>query len=394
MGRTSGGVEARDSSIRLNFTLDGKRQRPTLMMNGKVMAPTPANLKYAHRLIAEICERIRTGTFSMAEYFPASGMQTAITVSGWLETWLKTKRIEKSSRSGYKAATRFWTAAAVDEKGNALGPMTLRAVKHSHILTCIANRPDLSGKTINNYVSVLRAAFELAMTDKMVTSNPAEGVPRANYQKPLPDPFSSEETDAIIGEAARAYSGNIHNMVEAWFWTGLRTSEILGLEWKNVDFLSAKMLVATVLVEGEEKDRTKTSIARLVNLNSRAVAALQRQRELTQIRGGRVFQDPRYSEDWLNGKAFLKLYWAPMLKRLGIRYRRPYNMRHSYATAMLMAGMKPAFCAKQLGHSVEVFLRTYAKWMDGDANDMEMARLETVLSPGRPRNKKESRKLL
>jgi integrase len=53
-------------------------------------------------------------------------------------------------------------------------------------------------------------------------------------------------------------------------------------------------------------------------------------------------------------------------------------MRHSYATAMLMAGMTPAFCAKQLGHSVEVFLNTYAKWLDGDQDALEMARLEAT----------------
>ncbi len=48
---------------------------------------------------------------------------------------------------------------------------------------------------------------------------------------------------------------------------------------------------------------------------------------------------------------------------------------------MLMAGMRPAFCAKQLGHSVEMFLRTYAKWIDGDQNALEMARLEAALAP-------------
>ncbi|VBC91783.1 Bbp50 [Burkholderia pseudomallei] len=32
---------------------------------------------------------------------------------------------------------------------------------------------------------------------------------------------------------------------------------------------------------------------------------------------------------------------------------------------MLMAGMTPAFCAKQLGHSVEMFLTTYSKWIEG-----------------------------
>ena len=71
-----------------------------------------------------------------------------------------------------------------------------------------------------------------------------------------------------------------------------------------------------------------------------------------------------------------------MLKAVGMRYRRPYNCRHTYATAMLMAGMTPAFCAKQLGHSVEMFLKTYTKWVDGDQDSVEMARLEVQIVPG------------
>jgi integrase len=241
---------------------------------------------------------------------------------------------------------------------------------------------------VNNYVSVLRDGLALAVKDKLLTANPVDDVPRAKHQKPLPDPFSREESECIISEAARADEGQIHNMVETWFWTGLRTSEILGLEWANVDFPSGTALIASALVHGEQKDRTKTSVARVVHLNSRAQAALQRQREFTQVGGARVFQDPRYSADWKSEEAFQRVYWKRMLKRLGIRYRRPYNMRHSYATAMLMAGMTPAFCARQLGHSVEVFLQTYAKWLDGNQNDIEMARLEAaLLSPARPHRK-------
>ncbi|RZT92559.1 hypothetical protein EV670_3537 [Rivibacter subsaxonicus] len=69
------------------------------------------------------------------------------------------------------------------------------------------------------------------------------------------------------------------------------------------------------------------------------------------------------------------------MKRLGIRYRRPYNMRHTYATMMLMAGMAPAFCAGQMGHSVEVFLGTYAKWLPGAGDAAEMAKLENAIGP-------------
>lgn len=61
-----------------------------------------------------------------------------------------------------------------------------------------------------------------------------------------------------------------------------------------------------------------------------------------------------------------------------MRYRPPYNTRDTYGTMMLMAGMTPAFCATQLGHSVEMFLRTYAKWVDGGQNALEMGRLEAA----------------
>jgi len=64
-----------------------------------------------------------------------------------------------------------------------------------------------------------------------------------------------------------------------------------------------------------------------------------------------------------------------------MRYRPPFNTRHTYATMVLMASMTPAFCARQLGHSVEMFLRTYAKWIDGDQNALEVGRLEAALTP-------------
>ncbi len=52
---------------------------------------------------------------------------------------------------------------------------------------------------------------------------------------------------------------------------------------------------------------------------------------------------------------------------------------------MLMAGMRSAFTAGQMGHSVEVFYSTYARWLDGANDDFEMALLERFLAtPGSP----------
>ncbi|MDN7906217.1 site-specific integrase [Burkholderia diffusa] len=298
------------------------------------------------------------------------------TLGIWFDTWLATQRIEPSTKLGYESAIRFWLLAESERGHRLMGTIELYELKLSHILTAIAARPDLSGKTINNYVSVLRKALDLAVYDNVLIHNPAAHVPRAKHQKPPPDPFSREESERIISDAARAYSGQVHNLIEFWFWTGLRTSEVFGLQWPNVDLQNRTIFITEALVRGEHKDQTKTAIARTVHLNSRASSALSRQRSCTRISCAEVFHDSRYGTRWEDERAFRRSYWTPLLKRLGIRYRRPYNMRHSYATAMLMAGMTPAFCARQLGHSVDTFLTTYARWLDGRQDAIEMERLE------------------
>ncbi len=385
MGKKGSGVEIHGNAIRLSFTFDGKRKRELLKLNDTPMSPTAANMKYAHRIAQEIRERIRHGTFSMAEYFPESGASDPLTVKSWLDTWLDAQSIEKSTKAGYKNAISFWnTAIANKEKQTPVGSLTLRELKLSHLLTGIAQRPDLAGKTVNNYVSVIRQALDLAVSDKIIRENPAHEVPRAKHQKPPPDPFSRDEAEAIIADMANHYPEQIYNMVEAWFFTGLRTSEVCGQRWPNVDLYNKKLTVAEVIVLGEEKSSTKTNVVRDVLLNSRALGAINRQAKHTRITGEHVWLVPGYDKPWTDEQGFRLNYWKPCLKRLGIRYRRPYNMRHTYATMMLMAGMTPAFCARQLGHSVEMFLRTYAKWLDGAQNDLEMARLESSFEANLP----------
>ena len=380
MGRAGSGVEIREGSIRIQFVYEGRVVRKTLVLDGRVLPPSVTNIKYARRLAEEIKDRIRLSSFSLAEYFPADGnLGQPLTVAGQLDDWLDAQRLEVSTVAGYKSAARFWKEAVCDRQGTKLGVKPLRALKHSDVLTALAGRPDLTGKTVNNYVSVLREALALAVVDKTIGSNPVSSVPRAKHQKPLPDPFSREEAEAILADMAAHYPQPIANYMEFKFFSGLRTSESFGLQWRNVDFATKHFVVSQAIVRGIEKENTKTNAARQVMLNSRALAALNRQRPYSQMLGAYVFLDPRYGQPWFEERAFRRSYWEPTLKRLQMRYRPPYNTRHTYATMMLMAGMTPAFCAKQLGHSVEMFLRTYSKWLDGGQNALEMRRLEAAL---------------
>ena len=372
MGRTGSGVEIRENSIRLTFTYDGKPQRQTIKSNGVVLSPTSANIKYANRLAAEIRDKIKHDTFSMAEYFPTSGAGGALTVGSQLDSWLAAQRIEYSTKKGYLTAMRFWKEA--------IGNKLLRAVKPSHVMTVIANRSDLSGKTINNYTSVLREAFQLAVLDKILIENPVAQIASAAYQKPEPDPFDTNETARIIAYFEAKHPGHVANMVKFWLWTGLRSGEVFGLHWRNVDLASSTIKVSESRVLGRQKQTTKTNTSRIVNLNSKALAAIQAQRPLTQMQDAEVFKHPRYGTGWTKERGFRLTYWIPALKALGIRYRRPYDMRHTYATAMLMAGVNPALGAKQMGHGIDIFLKTYSKWIDGARTHTELDKLEATFT--------------
>ena len=65
MGRAGNGVEMREKSIRVSFTLNGQRQRVTLDI-----PPTPANERYAEKLVVKVRQAIARGTFDWEIFFP------------------------------------------------------------------------------------------------------------------------------------------------------------------------------------------------------------------------------------------------------------------------------------------------------------------------------------
>jgi integrase len=367
------GVEVRPKSIRLRFVLNGVQRRPTLRDDdGVPMAPVANNIRFASRLATEIEPLIAGDKFKMSDYFPDSEDLDCVTLGDHMDTWFATLRLAPSTLAAYGSAMNFWKKA--------LGEKPLRELTVTDVRTALAARKTLSGKTVNNYTSVLREALALALTDELISRNIMDDVSAEKWQRQPPDPFSTTEVATILADMHGNVPGPVCDMVEFWFFTGLRTGELFGLRWKNVDLRTGTILVSEQTVLGEYRDSTKTGVARTVTLNSRALAALERQSLFKQLGDGHVWLMPDVLEPWTDERAFRCTYWEPSLQRVGVRYRRPYNCRHTYATMMLMAKATPAWCARQLGHSIQMFLSNYAKWIDGDQNSRELAGLETWLA--------------
>jgi integrase len=59
-----------------------------------------------------------------------------------------------------------------------------------------------------------------------------------------------------------------------------------------------------------------------------------------------------------------------------LRVRNPHDLRHTYATLLLMSDMSPVYVQKQLGHhSITMTVDTYGRWIPGEGRD----RLDRVL---------------
>lgn len=64
----------------------------------------------------------------------------------------------------------------------------------------------------------------------------------------------------------------------------------------------------------------------------------------------------------------------PTLLRLGLRLRDAYQTRHIFATLALMAGINPAYIARQHG----MLFKHYSKWIDGADADRQKSKLNGV----------------
>ncbi|WP_316153605.1 site-specific integrase [Cupriavidus sp. BIC8F] len=234
-------------------------------------------------------------------------------------------------------------------------------------------------KRLANIQSVIRKALTDAVQDGLIESNPLYGY---RYRKAEPpkedddvDPFDAEEQQAIIA-AAPEQAGN---MFEFAFWTGLRTSELVAEQWSDVDWRKGEVIVRrakTSAAEVAEDTKTKSG-RRAVKLLGPALAALEAQKPYTFLANKEIWHDPRYNKPWV-GDAAIRVVWTSTLRRAKVRYRKPYQTRHTYASMMLSAGEHPMWVAKQIGHSSPDFtMRVYGRWIpsaDPDAGGKAVAK--------------------
>ncbi|WP_407932588.1 tyrosine-type recombinase/integrase [Castellaniella denitrificans] len=259
------------------------------------------------------------------------------------------------------------------------GRKPIASIQYEEFALFVARLPPMAGKTFNNIMIPARGVFEYAFRTRKVKQDITTHILWRKHQAPGPDPLEVDEVMTVLDHLAAAYHPVWRNYFEVAFFTGLRPSEMIATRWPSVDFRREQLRVSAARVRATDKD-TKTHAIRHVDLQTLALCALRRQRELTESKTGLVFLNPSTGRKFADTAAPLQV-WYDALKAAGIRKRGARQTRHTYATLCLHAGMNPAYVSRQMGHAnAKMFFEVYSRWIDGDANTREKAKMDTFLT--------------
>jgi integrase len=221
--------------------------------------------------------------------------------------------------------------------------------------------------TRHDAFAALKQALDTAVRWKLVADNPARGIknpaPSAREMTPLPDWQTVLELEA-------AMDVHYHGWLVVLVGTGLRPQEWPKLRWEHVDLADRALRLPVQIV------KPKTP-ARVIPLRASVFDALAtRQRS-----SGLVFETPDgYPVDIRNWRARV---WQRAIDDVNLRRReqgrelllpmRPYDMRHTYATWALRAGLNTFMLAKRMGTSLKMIDATYGHFArDGEQHERSL----------------------
>lgn len=213
-------------------------------------------------------------------------------------------------------------------------------------------------ETIKNCRTVLRGILNDARLDEIILTNPLDlvKVPKDEYRED-PIPFTLDEIKIILDNS----NDWLKQYLSTAFFTGMRTGELLGLQWQDIDFVAKKIHVRRTMSKGII-GTTKTGKDRLIEMLPIVESTLRVIFRQNGLKYKWVFTHSR-QEPYKDPSSITKNMWRPTLKRCGLSYRKLYNTRHTFATMMLLGGEDVLWVSKMLGHSdISTTMKYYMKY--------------------------------
>jgi len=332
----------------------------------------------AQRRLTELLSSLDKGV-----YTPPGRLTLSEHLRAWLEGYVRTN-CSPRTYDGYQSIIERHLIPA-------LGHIQLKQLHAQQIQAYYGKACErLSKRTVHHQHRVLFQALKYAVRQGFLGRNPAELVDPPSPEKKTMRTLKPPEVEILMDAAKDNFYYPIYYAAVS---TGLRQAELLGLRWRDIDLDLASLSVSQVLYKRGGVcifKEPKTS-------HSRRRVAMTPKLAL-------FLRDYRAEREWLyrqlgrgltlDSLVFTSVKGTPIdgcvlshafgriVKRAGLERVRFHDLRHTFASLMLLQGGKPKVISEALGHSSVAFtMDTYSHIISGMQEDA-MALLDEVLPPG------------
>ena len=242
-------------------------------------------------------------------------------------------RQKESTQKRYISATSHLTKYFSD--------MTLNQITPKIITAYMQHRLDqgVTPATVNREFRTLSKAMKLAYREwEWIRENPCIKVSALRENNTITRYLTEDEEPRLLNAARGYLNDQMVDIIKIALNTGLRQSEILKLKWSHID-LARKVLTV---------EETKNNEPRTIPLNLTAYETLLK------IKKSSVVSIAGYVFSTNSGTAILRRNlmreFYKVLKKAGIENLRFHDLRHTFATRLVQAGVDLYTVAKLMGH--------------------------------------------
>jgi integrase len=287
-------------------------------------------------------ERIKAASTQSTQ----SGLTLRVFIERYWWPYVDRKHLKPSTRKGYECLLNSHILPT-------LGELRLIDVTPLHIEALLQKEAEseLSPTTVRNVIVVLQGIFALAVDDDLIDRSPIHRKHKPTAAKSSKDPWTPEQVRKIIDAVPSEYRALFFTVA----LTGVRLGELLGLQWKHVDFERRSLRVEQSNWYGQLVSPKTSASARTLLIGETLLAVLNEHRARAQRVGPDDFLFCKQDGSALNADVLRKDVLYPTLDRLNIlRPKRGagfHAFRHSAASLVNAETGNLKLAQKLLGHS-------------------------------------------
>jgi len=255
----------------------------------------------------------------------------------YLDKFFTYLEVEKN----YSSHTALNYRIDLEEFAKFLGAASVETVGYPDLRRFLAQLKgrNLKPRTLARKLSSLRSFFKFLQREKIIQTNPAKLLVTPKLDKPLPHFMSEEEAVQII-EAPK--TGKINSprdkaIFEILYSTGIRVSELVGLDVEDVDFIGN---IIKVMGKGKKE--------RLVPIGDQALDVLKEYLDHRKAEHKFVFANKNGTR--LTDRSVRNIINKYILEQAMAQHVTPHMFRHSFATHLLNHGADLRSVQELLGH--------------------------------------------